>query len=73
VKEILSILFELENWKDTVLKFNLSKPSMIPVRLIDTTKAKRLLGFEATTDIRHGARKTIEWYKNNRNNMEAYR
>jgi len=68
IKEVLKILFELENWKDPVVEFDPAKPSMIPKRLIDITKAQRLLGFKATTDIREGARKTIEWYKSNRNN-----
>ncbi|MHB8279575.1 MAG: NAD-dependent epimerase/dehydratase family protein [Candidatus Humimicrobiaceae bacterium] len=68
VKEILIILFELENCKNPVVKFDTSKPSMIPVRLIDTTKAERVLGFKARTDIRGGIRRTVEWYKSNSGN-----
>jgi len=68
VKEILKILFELENYKNPMVKFNTTKPSMIPVRLIDTTKAERMLGFKAQTDIRGGIRRTIEWYKSNSSN-----
>ncbi|MCL4415680.1 MAG: NAD-dependent epimerase/dehydratase family protein [Actinobacteria bacterium] len=68
VKEILIILFELENYKNPVVKFDTTKPSMIPVRLIDTTKAERVLGFKARTDIRGGIRKTVEWYKSNSEN-----
>ncbi len=66
IKDILKILFELEGWKDPVVRFDAKKPSMIPKRLIDTAKAERLLGFKAATDIREGARRTIEWYKANR-------
>ncbi|MHB1275907.1 MAG: NAD-dependent epimerase/dehydratase family protein, partial [Candidatus Humimicrobiaceae bacterium] len=68
VKEILKILFELENWKNPIVKFNTTKPSMIPVRLIDTTKAERVIGFKARIDIREGLRRTVEWYKSNRGN-----
>jgi len=68
VKEILKILFELENWKNPIVKFNTKKPSMIPVRLINTTKAERVLGFKARIDIREGARRTVEWYKANSGN-----
>ena len=68
VKEILKILFELENWKNPIVKFNTTKPSMIPVRLIDTTKAERVLGFKARIDIREGIRRTVEWYKSNSGN-----
>lgn len=66
IKGILKTLFELEGWRNPVVKFDITKPSMIPKRLIDTTKAQRLLGFKAAIDIREGARKTIEWYKSTR-------
>lgn len=66
IKEILKILFELESWKNPVVEFDITKPSMIPKRLINTIKAERLLGFKATTDLREGAAKTIEWYKSRR-------
>lgn len=68
VKEILKILFELENWKPAEIKFNTSKPSMIPVRLIDTEKAKKMLGFKAEIDVREGMKRTIAWYKSYKNN-----
>ncbi len=63
VKEILSILLDLEGWKDAAVEFDMTKPSMIPKRLVDTAKAESLIGFRAKTDIRTGMRKTIEWYK----------
>jgi len=34
----------------------------IPIS-VDTTKAERLLGFRANTDIREGLRRTLEWYR----------
>ena len=63
VKEILQIILEVDGYTDAKIKLNPSKPSMIPIRLIDTTKAEKLLGFKAKTDIREGIRKTIQWYR----------
>lgn len=63
IKEILEIILKLEKWSDPLIKFDRTKPTTIPKRLVDTTKARRLLGFKAVTSIREGARKTIEWYK----------
>jgi nucleoside-diphosphate-sugar epimerase len=51
--------------KDAVAKYDPSKPSMIPVRLISTEKAENVLGFRAHTDLREGIRKTMEWHKKN--------
>ena len=39
---------------------------MIPVRLVDVSRIKNELGWEAKTSLREGLEKTIEWYKNNK-------
>lgn len=64
VKQALQIMLELDGFTDARLKFDPSKPSMIPIRLIDTTKAETLLGFKAKTNLREGIKKTIAWYRN---------
>ena len=63
VKEILSHLLRLENYQDAKINFDASKPTMIKKRLIDPVKAKELLGFEASTPLEVGLKKTIDWYK----------
>lgn len=65
IKEILQICLEVDGFTDAVVEYDTTKPSMIPVRLIDTEKAERLLGFKACTDLREGIKKTIDWYKKN--------
>ena len=62
VKEILSTVLDLAGYQDAKVVFDSSKPSMIPIRLIDTTKAKGLLGFRAKTQLREGLQKTLDWY-----------
>jgi GDP-L-fucose synthase len=39
---------------------------MIPVRLVDVSRIKDEVGWEAKTSLREGLEKTIEWYKNNK-------
>ena len=36
---------------------------MIPKRLIDTSKAEKLIGFKAQTSLYDGMKATMEWYK----------
>jgi GDP-L-fucose synthase len=43
-----------------------SKPDGQPRRCLDTSRAKKYFGFEATTDFDEGLKETIEWYKHNR-------
>jgi hypothetical protein len=37
-----------------------TKPTIIPLRLVDTNKAECLLAFRARTDIREGLCRTLE-------------
>ena len=41
-----------------------SKPNGQPRRNLDTSRAKQILGWEATTPIEETVRRTIEWYRN---------
>ena len=63
IKEALQMMLEVDGYTDAKIKLNSAKPSMIPVRLIDTTKAETLLGFKPKTGLREGIRKTIDWYR----------
>ncbi|MGD0335703.1 MAG: NAD-dependent epimerase/dehydratase family protein [Candidatus Omnitrophota bacterium] len=64
VKEILQVALDIDGYKNADIVFDTTKPSMIPVRLIDVSKAEKMLGFRAKTDIREGIIKTIGWYRN---------
>jgi len=63
VKQVLQMILEVDGYTDAKIEFDTSKPSMIPVRLVDTTKAETLLGFEAKTDLREGIGRTIQWFR----------
>ncbi len=66
VRELLSLITDLDGYAQAKIKYDPSKPTMIPIRLIDTAKAESLLGFRARVDIREGLRRTIEWYRSSR-------
>ncbi|MBU2461615.1 NAD-dependent epimerase/dehydratase family protein [bacterium] len=66
VKDVLNAILKADGYTNARISFNSSKPSMIPKRLIDVTKAKRLLGFEAKTSLEKGMAKTAQWYRENR-------
>jgi GDP-L-fucose synthase len=66
VNEILKELLEIDGFKDAKIVYDKSKPTMIPIRLIDTSKAERVLGFKAKVGLREGLRRTLEWYRKTR-------
>ena len=66
IKELLRMMLEIDGYRDAKVVFDSSKPTTIPVRLIDTTKAKALLGFRAKTGLEEGIKNTFKWYRENR-------
>ena len=63
IKDVLSTILRVDGYTDAKITFNTSKPTMIPRRLIDVTKARKLLGFEAKTSLEEGIKKTVQWYR----------
>jgi len=63
IKQALDVILDVDNYRDAEISFNTSKPSMIPKRLIDISKARELLGFEAKTSLRASIMKTVSWYR----------
>jgi GDP-L-fucose synthase len=63
VKEVLNVLLKVDSFRDANIVFDASKPTMIPKRLIDISKAKRLLGFDPKVSLEEGLNKTVTWYR----------
>jgi GDP-L-fucose synthase len=66
LRDLLAIMLKLDGYEKARVVYDASKPTMIPKRLIDPEKARRLLGFEARTPIEEGLRRTIAWYRSAR-------
>jgi GDP-L-fucose synthase len=47
---------------DVPVRFDTSRPTTVPVRLVDTSKARRLLGFEPKIPIEAGLSDLVRWY-----------
>ncbi len=62
IRELVTLIAELTGFTGE-LRWDASKPDGQPRRCLDTSRAKELFGFTATTDFREGLRETIEWYQ----------
>jgi GDP-L-fucose synthase len=56
-------LLEVDGYSGADVRYDPTKPSTIPVRLMDNSAARRLLGFEAKIDLVEGFRRTMKWYR----------
>ncbi len=64
VEDVALALFKIVGFQPDV-KHMLDKPTAIPYKVSDPSKASELLGFNCTTSLRDGLAKTVEWYKKN--------
>ncbi len=60
VKNVLNTLLELDGYSDADVRFDPTKPSTIPIRLVDTQLAENLLGFKAKTSLSEGLKKPLD-------------
>ncbi len=62
ISEIVDTILKITEHNPEIV-YDFTKPTTIPYRMVDTTKAKKVLGFEAQVSLEEGLRDTIEWYK----------
>lgn len=63
IREVLKTIIEVDGYQSAEIVYNTAKPTMIPKRMMDTTKAKAQIDFEAKTSLEDGIRRTINWYR----------
>jgi GDP-L-fucose synthase len=66
VREVLQTLLEVDSFGGTQVTFDRSRPSTVPIRLMDNRLARTLLGFEAKIPLAEGLRRTLAWYRANK-------
>ena len=61
IRELTELIAELCDYGGEIV-WDSSMPDGQPSRCLDTTRAREEFGFQASTSLRDGLRKTIEWY-----------
>ena len=62
IRDVVGILRSFMNFD---YSFDTSKPPGAPMRVMDITKARDMLGFSPTTELSNGLRQTWEWFVKN--------
>ena len=63
VRQILQKILAVDHYDNADVRYDPSRPSTIPVRLMDDGAAREQLGFKARTPLDQGLRRTIQWYR----------
>jgi nucleoside-diphosphate-sugar epimerase len=66
IRELTQTIANLCGFDGEVV-WDASKPDGQPRRMLDTSRAKALFGFEAQVGLEEGLRRTIDWYSSTRN------
>jgi len=65
IREVVEQILQAAGHENVRAVYDTSKPTALPIRIVDTNKAKSVLGFEPEITIEEGIRETVEWYKSN--------
>lgn len=73
VKEILQTTLDVDGYATADVRFDVSKPTTIAIRLVDIGLAQGKLGFLPRVSLREGLLRTVEWYRESAANEEGSR
>lgn len=65
IKDLATQIAELTGFTGKII-WDTSKPNGQPRRALDTTRAKERFGFQAETTFEEGLKRTIDWFRDNR-------
>jgi GDP-L-fucose synthase len=66
IKEILSTALAVDGYTDAEVRYEPDRPRTVGKLLVDVSRARTRLGFEARTPLAEGLRQTLAWYRSHR-------
>lgn len=70
IKELAETIAKLVPGGPIKIVWDKSKPKGDAKRLMNMKRAKKLLGFKPTVSLKEGVKKTLEWYMQNKNELD---
>ena len=70
VREIVNAILKAANYSDAKVVFNADRPTTIPKRMVDISKAREILGFQPQFSLDEGLADTVRWYRGQLNSRE---
>jgi nucleoside-diphosphate-sugar epimerase len=67
LNQAAEIVFNLVDWRPQKISHDISKPVGVASRAADLTRAKNLLGWQPKVSYEDGFKRTIDWYRSQKN------
>lgn len=68
IRDLVELIVQMTGFNGEI-NWDTSKPDGQPRRKLDTSRAKKRFGWKASTDLRKGLKRTINWYNNERTEL----
>lgn len=65
IKDLVDLIVDLTGFQGEIV-WDASKPDGQPRRRLDVSRAREAFGFEATTELEDGLKRTIQWFREHR-------
>ena len=63
IRELVQYVLKATDYSDAKVIFDASKPTTIPFRMVDISKARCVMGFEPKVSLEEGIADTVRWYR----------
>ena len=63
IRDALDIILDAADYKNISIKYDSSKPTMIPKRMIDIRRISEITKWSPNTNLKDGIQKTVDWYR----------
>jgi GDP-L-fucose synthase len=71
IRDLVALIARISGFRGEI-RWDASKPDGQPRRCLDTERAAKLLGWRAQVGFEDGLRRTIDWYRSNRDHRAQY-
>lgn len=70
IRDLVELIAEFTGFRGEFI-WDAAKPDGQPRRMLDVTKAEREFGFRAKVSLKDGLKRTVDWYKANKDSLPA--
>lgn len=72
VRELVELICKIDGYDEAEFEFDMTKPGGSKKKLMDISKAKKILGYNPQISLQEGLKDTLRWYKSSLTTVFSY-